>query len=478
MVTSARQYAERIVIARCEYIKSRRFLTISDNSFGWMSQGHVPYSGRLLVGAPYFLSMIPAREQQKAARALAVFAVLIANGPVAYGQEGDESREGDDNSPPQFFARGSLKLDLRYRYEYVDEEGFDASARASLLRSRLTAQSGPLGPLSGLLELDHVSTPGTDDYNSTENGQVQFPTIADPQGTEFNQAWLRYSSTDTDATVGRQRIVLDRGRFIGAKPWRQNEQTYDAVRVQWKAAPDFALDASYVNQVNRVFGPSDGANPADWYGDTALLRLNHDLAPGQVLTGFAYLVDVDEQRGFAPGKTINNSSDTLGIAYHGVFSGIDLRARLATQKSAGSSELEYRAAYYLVEAGAPLGKMRLRAAYEVLGADDGVGFGTPLANGHGHQGWADKFLSTPGDGIKDAWVSVNGKVGSVALTARYHDFSAESSSVNFGRELDLQLQWEINAWLTATAKAAVFDTEAPDRYPDTRKAWLMLQLRL
>ncbi|WOJ94428.1 alginate export family protein [Congregibacter variabilis] len=372
----------------------------------------------------------------------------------------------------------SIALDLRYRYEMVDEDGFDDPAKASLLRSRVTFESGKVGRLSALLQIDDVRSLGSEDYNSTENGKVQYPTIADPEGTEFNQAWLRYSADDLKATLGRQRILLDRGRFIGAKPWRQNAQTYDALRLQWDASADFSIDASYVTQVSRVFGPADGSNPADWHGDSTFVRMSYDFADGHELVGFAYLLDVAAQSDFSAAKTVNNSSNTFGVAYSGVFSGLNILARLATQEDSGASELDYRAPYYIIEMAAPLGDMALKAAYEVLGADNGVGFGTRLANGHGHQGWADKFLATPGDGIKDAWVSLAGNLGPLALTARYHDFRAESSSVNFGSEIDLQAQWQINAWLTATAKAAVFETEAPDRYPDTKKAWLALQIRL
>ncbi|WOJ98679.1 alginate export family protein [Congregibacter brevis] len=373
---------------------------------------------------------------------------------------------------------GSVALDVRYRYEYVDEDGFDESARASLVRTRVTIKSGKLGPVSALMEVDNVSALGSENYNSTENGKTEYPTIADPEGTAFNQAWLRYSAEDLDATLGRQRIVLDRGRFIGAKPWRQNEQTYDAARLQWSGLTGLTIDASYANQVSRVFGPGDGSNPADWHGDSAFFRVNYDFAEDHNIAAYAYLLEVDAQSGFSAAKTVNNSSDTFGLAYTGSFSDLSLLARFATQTESGDSELDYQASYYVVELAAPLGPVNVKAAYEVLGADNGVGFGTPLANGHGVQGWADKFLATPGDGIKDAWVSVGGKLGSVGLLARYHDFSAESSSVNFGREIDLQAQWTINEWLTATAKAAIFETDEPGRYPDTTKAWLTLQLRL
>ncbi|MDP5070469.1 MAG: alginate export family protein [Congregibacter sp.] len=284
--------------------------------------------------------------------------------------------------------------------------------------------------------------------------------------------------TNLDATLGRQRIVLDEGRFVGSKPWRQNEQTYDAARLQWKALPGLAIDASYVAQVSRGFGPVDGSNPADWHGDSAFLRTSYKFSERHELLGFAYRLDVDAQSDFNAARTVNNSSDTVGLAYRGEFSGLKLLARVATQTASGGSELDYRAPYYVVELEAPLGDIRLGAAYEVLGAGNGVGFGTPLANGNRYQGWADKFLATPEDGLRDAWISLDGKLGPLALTARYHDFSAESSSVRFGTEVDLQAGWVINGWLTATAKVAVFESDAPGLYTDTTKAWLMLQLRL
>src|SRR3546814_11261136 len=49
----------------------------------------------------------------------------------------------------------------------------------------------------------------------------------------------------------------------------------------------------------------------------------------------------------------------------------------------------------------------LKGGYEVLGGDDGTGnraFQTPLATKHAFQGWADVFLTTPADGIEDAYV--------------------------------------------------------------------------
>ncbi|MBE9539218.1 MAG: hypothetical protein IMF06_09065, partial [Proteobacteria bacterium] len=114
---------------------------------------------------------------------------------------------------------------------------------------------------------------------------------------------------------------------------------------------------------------------------------------------------------------------------------------------------------------------------EVLGAGDGVGFKTPLATLHKFQGWADKFLGTPGDGIEDVYVGVNGKLGPVKLAAIYHDFSAEDSKADFGTEIDLVATWPINKQFSIQAKYAAFDSDSV-RYTDTDKAWVTLQLKL
>ena len=54
------------------------------------------------------------------------------------------------------------------------------------------------------------------------------------------------------ADFGRQRIVHGSQRFVGGVAWRQNEQTYDALRLQPKLA-DWTIDYAYVWNVNRIF---------------------------------------------------------------------------------------------------------------------------------------------------------------------------------------------------------------------------------
>ena len=50
----------------------------------------------------------------------------------------------------------------------------------------------------------------------------------------------------------------------------------------------------------------------------------------------------------------------------------------------------------------------LKFDYEVLEGDGRGSFITPLATAHAFQGWADRFLTTPLDGIKDAYFTAIG----------------------------------------------------------------------
>ena len=166
------------------------------------------------------------------------------------------------------FTEGSAALNFRYRYEYVDQDGFSKEAKASTLRSRLTFSSAVYSGTSFLLEFDDVSTVGSDDYNSTSNGNTGFPVVADPEGTQINQAYLKYGAHGAAGTLGRQRILHGNQRFVGGVAWRQNEQTFEGLRATYDSGKGLSMDYAYIDTVNRIFGPDDGpAQPAELKGD-------------------------------------------------------------------------------------------------------------------------------------------------------------------------------------------------------------------
>ena len=153
---------------------------------------------------------------------------------------------------------GKVSVDARYRYENVDQDNTLNNANAQTLRTRIGVQSGKWHGLSGLVEVDNVSRIGDASYNNTRDGQKDFSVVADPDGTEFNQALLRYDYKYGNAVAGRQRINLDNQRFVGGVAWRQNEQTYDGVLGQIKPITGMTLTYSYLDNINTIFGPDNG----------------------------------------------------------------------------------------------------------------------------------------------------------------------------------------------------------------------------
>lgn len=399
--------------------------------------------------------------------------LMMACAATSWGEEGITS------SLAQAVKDGTVALDFRYRFEAVDQDGFNKDAKASTLRSRITVTSGSLRGFTVLGEVDNVSDIGADKFNSTENGKTQYPVVADPSGTEINQIYLKYTAKSANGILGRQRINYSNQRFVGGVAWRQNEQTFDAFRGNWQALENLNLDYSYTDRVHRIFGPDDGVFPAQWDGGNHFLYVDWNVAEDHNIGAFGYYIDVDSDNSYPAGKTVNNSSETWGLEYIGKVSVLNVRASYARQSDAADSELNYNANYYLLEVGGKVASIGLKAGYEVLAAGDGTGFATPLATLHKFQGWADKFLSTPVDGIEDTYFGVDGALGPVKLAAIYHNFQGEDSSEDFGNEIDLVATWPVNEHFTTQLKYAGFSADGgTDSYTDTDKLWLTLQLKL
>jgi hypothetical protein len=376
----------------------------------------------------------------------------------AYGAEtfADALREGD------------AIIDLRARYESVEQGGFASEAEALTNRLRAGFQTAPLKGTAFLAEgviVDDL----VDDYNSTTNGNAQFPVVADPADfTAINRlAVINKSLERTTLTFGRQRIIHDDQRFVGNVGWRQNEQTFDALRAQWGGAK-FKTDLAYASQVNRVFGPD--SPQGKWEGDVMLSSFAYTLAVG-TLSLFDYYLDID---GVASASTNTTGLKLAGSKPLGKPTGTYALA-VARQGETGLNPADIDADYSLIEGGLNFAKFGLGLGYELLGGDGTTAFQTPLATLHAFQGWADKFLTTPAAGLEDTYLRLSyplgkrGKFTSLAATAVFHDYSADAGSLHYGEELDLQFVARTER-LALTAKYA--DYRADGLFTDTDKLWL------
>ncbi|MNF35383.1 hypothetical protein D3C84_162510 [compost metagenome] len=381
------------------------------------------------------------------------------------------------------FTEGKVGIDARYRYEHVDQDNPLGHANAQTLRTRLSLQSGKWYGLSALVEADNVARLGDAAYNDTRNGQTDYSVVADPDGSEINQALLRYDHSRGNAVLGRQRINLDNQRFVGGVAWRQNEQTYDAVLGQLKPLDGLTLTYAYLDNINSIFGPDNGrfdnrSNPANIEGHSHLLNAQYIVRPELTVTAYHYLLGLDNLALSAAGAYGTLSSKTSGVRLNGAVQGISYALEYAQQQDYADNPQELDSDYYLAELGYTVRGVQLKAGYEVLGGDDGPGnraFQTPLATKHAFQGWADVFLTTPADGIKDAYLGASTALLGGTLQAWYHDFRAEEGSSQYGEELDLSYGRAIPGikGLTGLVKYARY---AADEFAvDTDKFWVQLQ---
>ena len=368
-------------------------------------------------------------------------------------------------------------IDGRLRFESVDQPATDAEALT--LRIRAGAELKHSSGLSMLFESEGTLAIA-DDYNafpfpvSSSQRRTQYSVVADPMNVELNRLQIQYKSKKATVTLGRQRINLDDQRWVGGVAWRQNEQTFDAVRGEFTLGP-VGLDAIYSNGQRTLFG-FDAQARSEYEGDFVLLGASAKTGPVQV-KAFTYLLDYDE------GFFAANSSQTYGARAVAALplpgkNKLTLTASYARQSDYGSNPFDYSADYIAGEAALGVKMFTLTAGYEKLGSDNGRAVQTPMATLHKFNGWADLFLTTPASGLEDIYGGVAAKFDKVkalpGLNAQvtYHTFQSDVGGLDFGSEWDASLGFKLGR-TSLLAKFA--DYQAKGFGVDTQKLWLQLE---
>ena len=391
-----------------------------------------------------------------------VLAALLVSAAGSGIQTARASDDVDD-----LLVDGKFTFDVRARYEHVDQEGFAKDASAPTVRARVGFVTGKVANFQGLIEgeaIVHLS----DHFNDTENGQTAFPKVVDPAGMELNRLQLEYTGIpQTVVTLGRQRINLDNQRFIGASGWRQNEQTFDALRVTNTSIDGLALTYIYVNQVNTIYGNESPLG--DFQGPVHLFNAAYDLPPVGKIVGYAYLLDLNGQTTAAA-----QSTATFGLRVTGkkdVGDGLSLgyEAEYAHQNDYADNPNNISLDYWhgdLSLARSGLSALVGVESLEGSGVTNVAGFSTPLATLHKFQGYADAFLVTPKNGIVDVYGKVGyemkfdqpvGPITGFTAAAWYHGFDSERGSQSLGEEFDLEAVARLGEHFSLGTKYANYD---------------------
>jgi hypothetical protein len=384
-----------------------------------------------------------------------------------------------DGLDPVKTAFGETKpiFDLRLRAENVDQDGIANDAHATTVRARLGFETGKAWNTALLIEGEGV-LPIQDEYRPDPMvaSMTAYPVVADPEGYEINRFQLTNTSLPgTTLTLGRQRIALDDQRFVGPVAWRQNEQTFDAFRVVNKSVKNLVIDATYFNKVNRLFG--EDSPQGDFEGDSALLNVSYLTKLGKI-TAFSYLLDF-ENIATVP-AAVRDSTSTYGLRFAGEKPAGKVKlayaASYAEQAEYADNPLDFKLDYVFAELTASYKQFSLGYGAEIMEGNGVKGFTTPLATLHKFQGWADKFLGTPVNGIEDTYVTagvtLKGVAGleTLALIASHHEYEAERIAADYGNELNVSLAAKYKK-VNVMLKFADYEQGVLPTARDTQKVW-------
>lgn len=369
----------------------------------------------------------------------------------------------------------SLEWDMRLRHEQVDDDAFATGADAATLRLRAGLRFAVGDRWNSLLEAEAIAAGG--DYDSGANGRSGLPLVVDPRGIELNQAWLGRKGARGGFVLGRQRLLFDNQRWIGNSGWRQNEQTFDALALDFAPRKDIALRYAFIGRVHRVNG-DDARDPLARERALSTHLLNAAWTCGkQQFIGYGYLHDDRD--------VASASSATWGLRWTGAHSvsaaklGWTLEA--ARQRDHAGNPLRFSHGYWLAEPALTVHGITARAGWEHLGGNGIHALQTPLATLHAFSGWADKFTATPPAGLDDHYLGLGGNFGRERAGSRatwqlaWHDYRATHGDAHYGSEWNASLGLPLAQGVGVLFKLADYRA---DRYArDTRKLWLQLEYK-
>lgn len=376
--------------------------------------------------------------------------------------------------------QGRILFNSRFRYEYANQQGL-SDANAFTLRTRIGYETARYYGFWGVAEFENnwaINSSHYAGYPAPFNGGQTV--VADPRNNELNQLFLGYGAYNSELKGGRQLILLDNQRFVGAVGWRQNEQTFDAVRVSTKVVRDVWLSYTWNWRVNRIFGAyAPQSNLQRYLANNHFVNLHYNGLESGKIGAYFYYLDLEQ----APAA----SSSTAGLFY-------DLkvpldedwavlgRAEYAFQTdNSASGPGTFYFNYWHLKAGLKYDNFQGGFGFESLGGNGTRSFQTPLATLHGFNGWADVFAPTPADGLNDYYIWTEAKASDFTARLDLHYFTASRTGETYGREVDASLSYPVTDYLRITSKVAWYDgydSAAPGTSADRAKFWLQFEFSL
>ena len=367
--------------------------------------------------------------------------------------------------------------------------------------------------------------------NRIAEGHAIIPDNDFEEVNEFYLGWRNHAECpnspdtcngNTSIKLGRQEIIYDNHRWVGNILWRNNFQTFDALRIDNTSIKNLSLSYSYIKKVKRIFGEKSIFNEFKMH-DSHLINVSYAFQDIGQLTAYGYLLDFDdnprtpfvEGTGIAPGFVgpVIFDSDTWGarwVGQHEISDNIDLLTEFEWANQDPSNDADSFLDdndYTNFELGVRLkttkpdslgllpATLQIKVAQETLEGSGNNALQTPLSTIHLFQGWADKFAGAPGGsatplgGVEDSSVTVEALglfhniIGKNKFVVAFHDYKSDKTIggiKNYGNEWNML--WAKpdlfgKKGFLGMLKYADFEDGNDGFSFDTKKVWLMLQYK-
>lgn len=385
--------------------------------------------------------------------------------------------------------QGTSVSQLRFRYEYVDQDSKPEDANALTLQSLIGWQTASYFNTRLTAQLINVSHLNQDFYDNNlgKNKPSQLPTVQDPEITDINQLYLDYSGIPkTNIRLGRQIIRIDNTRFVGDIIFRQSSQVFDGVTVTNQALTNTEVLLGHYEHLRQSTGKYRNTN-------FDIAHIAYKYLPKASIAAYGYFIDQPDT-GQVTGVS-NNSHQDIGLRFDG---SVDINTdwrwlhtfEFAKQTAYQGGSETIDVSYKKTGLGLGLKKWFARFDQEVLSSNGGLyAFQTPMATLHPFQGWTDLFTTTPKQGMIDRFITVGGVWNQWTLQSEWHQMLSDhrfqtptGTGNDYGREWDVSVAYQYTPKLQTKFEYARFNegdilgasATASSRKMDTTKGWLTL----
>jgi hypothetical protein len=425
---------------------------------------------------------------------------------AAYASHAAAEEAAAPAAEPEYTFMDSVKegknlTSFRLRYKKVGQDGLQPprtvgatvnpgqnsdleDADAFTLRSLIGWQTAPYQNFSfgaQLIDVSKLNDNFNDSTNSTlingasnQPDKVQYAKVVDPDYTGVNQLFVDWTGIkNTKFRLGRQQINLDNVRYVGDIGFRQVMQVFDGVSVLNKSIPDTEVFLGHMESVRQI------TTVLRTKGALEMANIRYRISPTEYLIGYGYLSSFEDlglgrawfgnagvagtatvlTAGAALGKNgaANQKADqgnkTFGVRLDGTHPfNPNFRAHYTaeyakqTDYSGGDSRID--ADYYKLGGGVGFDNFNIRIDQEKLGSNNGkYAFQTPFGTNHLFQGWVDKFLATPLEGIQDTFVTATYRYDDFVFFADYHVIKSDTdfNKVGGGTGDKYGTEWNVAA---------------------------------